>query len=298
MPFKTCSYDCVYCQLGRTSNKTIERKFYVPIDDVLEELERKLQIEPFPDYISLAGSGEPTLNLGIGDLVNRIKKLTKVPIAVLTNGSLLWIPEVQESLLDADIVLPSLDAGNESSFRYVNRPHESISFEMMARGIVDFTKRFSGAVWLEVFLLGGITGVHSEMIQIAALIDRIGPKLVQLNTVVRPPVEDFAHAVQPEEMEKLKKLVPGTVELIVENSPTESTFLQKGKSDDSDIIELLSRRPCTVQGISTGLGMNPSQVTKLLQRLVRWGEIKVVQSNDMVFYERTVRQDPELKFRG
>ncbi len=145
VPFKTCSYDCVYCQLGKTSKKTIDRKEYVAIEDVLEELERKLRFEPFPDYISLAGSGEPTLNLGIGRLISRIKRLTTVPIAVLTNGSLLWMPEVQESLMDADVVLPSLDAGDEIAFRYVNRPHKSISFETMAQGLIDFTAVFTGA---------------------------------------------------------------------------------------------------------------------------------------------------------
>jgi wyosine [tRNA(Phe)-imidazoG37] synthetase (radical SAM superfamily) len=286
VPFKTCSYDCVYCQLGKTSQKTIDRKEYVAIEDVLEELERKLRFEPFPDYISLAGSGEPTLNRGIGRLISRIKRLTTVPIAVLTNGSLLWMPEVQESLMDADVVLPSLDAGDEIAFRYVNRPHKSISFETMVKGLMDFTAVFTGAVWLEVFLLGGVTGAPSGVKKIAALIKEIGPERVQLNTVSRPPAEEFAFAVNAERMQEFKKLIPGKVELIMENGLGKLTITNQHEANNSDILALLSRRPCTVQGVSVGLGMNPGEAAKRLQRLNQQGNIKVVRSNDMIFYEK------------
>ncbi|MHB8202646.1 MAG: radical SAM protein [Desulfomonilaceae bacterium] len=286
VPFKTCSYDCVYCQLGKTSKKTIDRKEYVAIEDVLEELERKLRFEPFPDYISLAGSGEPTLNLGIGRLISRIKRLTTVPIAVLTNGSLLWMPEVQESLMDADVVLPSLDAGDEIAFRYVNRPHKSISFGAMVKGLMDFTAVFTGAVWLEVFLLGGVTGAPSGVKKIAALIKEIGPERVQLNTVSRPPAEEFAFAVNAERMQEFKKLIPGKVELITENGLGKLTITNQQEANNSDILALLSRRPCTVQGVSVGLGMNPGEAAKRLQRLNQQGDIKVIRSNDMIFYEK------------
>jgi wyosine [tRNA(Phe)-imidazoG37] synthetase (radical SAM superfamily) len=286
VPFKTCSYDCVYCQLGKTSKKTIDRKEYVAIDNVLEEVERKLRFEAFPDYISLAGSGEPTLNRGIGRLIHRIKRLTTVPIAVLTNGSLLWMPEVQESLLEADIVLPSLDAGDEVSFRYVNRPHKSISFETMVEGIRKFTAEFSGAVWLEVFLLGGVTGVSSAVKKIASLVNEIGPERVQLNTVSRPPAEEFAFAVNAERMQEFKKLIPGKVELITENGLGKLAITNQQEANNSDILALLSRRPCTVQGVSVGLGINPGEAAKRLQRLNQQGNIKVVHSNDMIFYEK------------
>jgi wyosine [tRNA(Phe)-imidazoG37] synthetase (radical SAM superfamily) len=264
----------------------VERKDYIGIENVLEELERKLGIGPAPDYISLAGSGEPTLNLGIGQMIRRIKELTETPVAVLTNGSLLWLPEVKEDLMDADLVLPSLDAGDEISFRYVNRPHRSISFEKMVMGTAEFTKEFNGAVWLEVLLLGGVTGVTSEVKKIAALINQINPDMVQLSTVSRPPAEDFAFTVTPEKMKELKKLIPGKVELIVENSHPELPTSHRPETDNLDILALLSRRPCTVQGISTGLGMNAGEVTKRLQCLNQQGEIRVVRSNDQVFYER------------
>ncbi|MFO7937708.1 MAG: radical SAM protein, partial [Kiritimatiellia bacterium] len=117
IPFKTCSYDCIYCQLGKTTNKTIQRKEWVPVDVVVGQLEPKLALNP--DYITLSGSGEPTLHSRIGDIISMIKKITDVPVAVLTNGSLLWLPEVRAALKYADLVVPSLDAGSEKAFQYV-----------------------------------------------------------------------------------------------------------------------------------------------------------------------------------
>ncbi len=162
VPFKVCTFDCVYCQLGRTTIKTLERKEYVSAADVLDEVKRKLAEEDNPNYITFAGSGEPTLNSRIGDLILRIKDLTDIQVAVLTNGSLLCTKEVQDDLMAADLVIPSLDAGDEQLFRYVNRPHENISFDRLVDGLVDFTRRFPGQVWLEILLLEGVTSMPSQ----------------------------------------------------------------------------------------------------------------------------------------
>ncbi len=256
VPFKTCTYDCVYCQLGRTTDKTIKRKEYVAVDAVLSELERKLATGDIPDYISLAGSGEPTLNACIGELIDKIKSLTDVPLAVLTNGSLLWMKEVQEALMAADLVLPSLDAGDEYLFQCVNRPHKDISFEYMVNGLAEFTKRFSGEVWLEVFLLAGVTGIPSEMKKIAALIKKIGPARVQLNTVSRPPAEEFALPIPPERMYALKEFIPGEVDIISENKEDKVHIFASYEANEADILALLSRRPCTAEDIAGGLGIH------------------------------------------
>jgi wyosine [tRNA(Phe)-imidazoG37] synthetase (radical SAM superfamily) len=186
VPFKTCTYDCIYCQLGRTTNKTMERRSYVPIEDIIGELKIKLATGEHPHYITIAGSGEPTLHSEIGELIVRIKAMTKIPVTVLTNGSLLFMPEVRAALMQADLVIPSLDAGDETMFRYVNRPHPEISFDRMVNGLIDFTRDFPGDVWLEVLLLFGITGMADETRKIAAYAERIGPQRVQLNTVCRP----------------------------------------------------------------------------------------------------------------
>ncbi|MGD0728012.1 MAG: radical SAM protein [Spirochaetia bacterium] len=284
VPLKTCTYDCVYCQLGGTTNKTIERKEYVTVEGVLGELERKLSVGPAPDYISIAGSGEPTLNARIGDFIGTIKNLTRIPVAVLTNGSLLWMPEVQEALMAADLVLPSLDAGDEQLFRYVNRPYKDISFECMVEGTAEFTKRFPGEVWLEVFLLKGVTGMPSEVEKIAALVKHIGPARVQLNTVSRPPAEAFADAVSQEKMEQLRRLLPGTVELISENVPAELSTPSVPGATDADILALLSRRPCTAKDIAAGLGLHIHEVMKRVPALLAAGIVAHMRQNGRTFY--------------
>lgn len=290
VPFKTCTYDCIYCQLGRTTNRTIERKEYVPVDTVVAELKRQLLSCPQPDYISLAGSGEPTLNSRIGELIAQIKNLTNIPVAVLTNGSLLWMKKVQEALMPADLVLPSLDAGDENIFRHVNRPHVNISFERMIEGIVSFTKKFPKEVWLEVFLLGGITGIAAEVEKIAALVQHIAPARVQLNTVSRPPTEEFASAVSHEQMKQFCALIPGIVEIISETQISEPTAWSANKTNPTELVALLSRRPCTVEGIALGLGLKPNEVIKLIDDMVKSGVVVMKRGGEKVFYSIARKQ--------
>ncbi len=270
--------------MGRTTDKTAERKTYATSEAICSELEQKLSCGPPPDYISLAGSGEPTLNAGIGELIDKIKGMTKIPVAVLTNGSLLWRDEVRAALMAADLVLPSLDAGDEEMFQYVNRPHRDISFERMITGLGDFVRVYPGAVWLEVFLLAGVTAIPAEIKKIDALLCKIHPERVQLNTVTRPPTEEFAYAVSEHRMEGLKKLFSETVEIISRHAPAESPDLQTGHST-ADIISLLRRRPCTLEGVSSGLAMQPGEALKHLDTLCRKGSVTVVHRHDGIFYK-------------
>jgi wyosine [tRNA(Phe)-imidazoG37] synthetase (radical SAM superfamily) len=282
---KTCTYDCIYCQLGRTTNKTTERQEYVPIEEILVELERRLAPGPVPDYVSLAGSGEPTLNSRIGELIGRIKKLTDIPVAVLTNGSLLWVRQVQDALMEADLVLPSLDAGDERLFRHVNRPHGDIAFAQMTEGLITFRERFHKPVWLEVFLLAGITGIAPEVRKIAAIADRIRPARVQLNSVSRPPAEEFACQVSEERLKSLALLFNGETEVIRKGAVEHTLSLASNSRSDEDFLALLRRRPCTVLDISVGLAVHINEATKRLQALCERGVVIALRNNKDVFYE-------------
>jgi wyosine [tRNA(Phe)-imidazoG37] synthetase (radical SAM superfamily) len=287
VPFKTCTYNCIYCQLGRTTELTTARREYVPVEEVLVQLEEKLRTGPEPDYVSLAGSGEPTLHARIGELITAIKRLTPVPVAVLTNGSLLGARDIQDALMEADLVLPSLDAGDAGLFQLVNRPHGSIEFDDLVDGLVTFRERFAKPVWLEVMLLAGITGIRSEVEKIVALTHRIRPARVQLNTVTRPPCEEFAYPVPPESMASFARLF-GRGTGVVSERRTRRASPTPGAVADGDILALLARRPCTAWGISEGLGLHIGEVGKRLDILAHRGAVAPLRKDGAVFFE-TVR---------
>lgn len=282
IPYKTCTFDCIYCQLGRTTNKTIERKEYVPIDNVMAEIEHKLKESPQPDYITFSGSGEPTLHAGIGEIIKKIKSITSIPVAVLTNGSLLHREDVRSDLMQADLIVPSLDAGDPFMFGYINRPHEKIEFHRMVQGMAEFCREFKGQVWMEVFLLSGINAFESEIDKIVELLKLIKPKKVQLNTAVRPTAESYAHAVDHKKMEELAKLFDPPAE-VVSGIMVEPAKAKKSASEE-DIISFLRRRPATLEDISIGTAINPAELTKLIAHLAEKKKIKTEYKEGSVFY--------------
>ncbi|MDM7987749.1 MAG: radical SAM protein [Smithella sp.] len=286
VPFKTCTYDCIYCQLGQTTNKTIQRRDYVAIDDVMKELKDKLDSGMICDYISLAGSGEPTLHSGIGDLIEKIKTMTNIPVAVITNGSLLYLPEVREALMCADLVLPSLDVGDEQLFQYVNRPHSDLSLDQMVKGLTDFSKIFTGQIWLEVLLLGGVTGIQSEVEKIASIVKFIHPAKVQLNTVYRPPAEETAFPLTVEQLIALKSIFSAEVDIIDRSKQIETPIPEQPTVTDGDIIALLARRPCTIVDIASGLGMHVNEVMKRMEKLVEADKVNCIVTRKRNYYTK------------
>lgn len=283
VPFKTCTYDCIYCQLGRTTDHRCRPQTYFSVDEIMSELQEAIRRSGRIDYISLAGSGEPTLNSQIGELVDRIKSETDIPMTVLTNGSLLWDRDIRRALTPSDVVLPSLDAGTEATFDRICRPCEGLTFELVVEGLVSFTGEFSGRVWLEVMLLEGINTSFSEMQRLSRLVQRIRPELVQLNTVVRPPSEESARAVGSERMQEIAGLIDGRVEIVAASSgesesPSETI-------DDGLILLYLRRRPTTADDIATGLNVHRNEISKRLQALIDRGLITTVRRDERVLYK-------------
>ncbi len=287
VPFKTCTYDCIYCQLGRTTHKTVERREWVPLNAVLSELKDKLATRP--DYITLSGSGEPTLYSRLDELIDRIRSMTDVPIAVLTNGSLLSLEEVRRQLMDAHLVVPSLDAGHGSMFQAVNRPHESISFEQMLEGLIAFRREYHGEYWLEVFFLAGHTAVESEARKIAECVARIQPDRVQLNTATRPTAEDYAVMADRERMLELAAKFDPPAEVIADyRSVHAQSDFQAGRDG---VLEMIQRRPCSLEDIADGLGMHRNEVLKYIEELDATGLLRKRSSSGKTFY--TGRHDSE-----
>lgn len=270
VPFKTCSYDCIYCQLGRTTCKTIQRKEWVPVKSILQELEKKLDVRP--DYITLSGSGEPTLFRPIDRLIDGIRRLTDLPVAVLTNGSLLHDEGLRRELRLADLVIPSLDAGTNDTFQLVNRPHRGLSFEHMLAGLIAFRRHYRGAYWLEVFLLGGYTASERELREIRRCVERIRPDRVQLNTVTRPPAEGYAVAVPQARLEEIAAAFPVGTEVIAAFRGVPGS--ESGVPRREEILQLLCRRPCSIDDLAGGLGMHPNEVLKSVEHLAAEGLVR------------------------
>ena len=283
VPFKTCSYDCIYCQLGRTTNKSVERREWVPLDDVLEELKGKLASKP--DHITLSGSGEPTLYSRLDELIAGIRAMTDVPVAVLTNGSLLWRDELRRQLMDAHLVIPSLDAGHASMFQAVNRPHESISFDRMLEGLIDFRKEYHGEYWLEVFLLAGHAAVESEASKITECVRRIKPDRVQLNTATRPTAEDYAVMVRRARMTDMAGRFDPPAEVIADyrGVHAQSDF----KAGRENVRDMIRRRPCSLDDIADGLDMHRNEAIKYIEELDAEGRLMKRTSGGKLFYSAT-----------
>ena len=284
VPFKTCTYDCIYCQLGRTTHKTMQRKEWVSMDIVIAQLKAKLSSKP--DYITLSGSGEPTLFSRLEELILRIKDITDIPVAVLTNGSLLWQPEVRKSLKSADLVVPSLDAGSSQIFQYVNRPHSDITFSKMLDGLVKFRDEYSGKYWLEVFLLAGITTTEMAINRIKTCINSIGPDKVQVNTVTRPPAEGFADPVPQKQLQTITEKLYEKAEVIADysNVHKQQDFFARRE----DVLTLLQRRPCSVEDIAAGLGLHRNEVVKYVEELLSEGKIEAKLQNQQLYYKATI----------
>jgi wyosine [tRNA(Phe)-imidazoG37] synthetase (radical SAM superfamily) len=283
VPLKHCTLDCVYCQLGRTTQKTIERRDYVPVEAVLTELRDTLKKGLKADFITISGSGEPTLNSRLGDLIDGIKKITDIPVAIMTNGTLLYREDVRADCAKADLVVPSLDAGDEAAFRKVNRPHRDISIEKLVDGLVTFRKEFPGRIWLEVFLVEGLNTDIAEIDRIKGLIKRIRPDKVQLNTAVRPTADPAIKKVDAEKLEIIARQIGDGCEVVADLPPRHSIKDMHGTSED--ILSMLKRRPCSLSDISSGLGIPPNEALKHITELQHRGLIDSEVKNDRTFFK-------------
>lgn len=283
VPFKVCTLDCVYCQLGRTVEKSIERKEYVGIEPVIAELKQKINEGLNADYITISGSGEPTLNCRLGEFIDAIKKITKIPVAVLTNGTLLYLPDVRADCAKADLVIPSLDAGNQDVFEKINRPHSDISFQKLIDGLCEFRKEFSGPIWLEVFLIEGINTSDSQIAEIKSIIKRIHPDKIQLNTAERPTAETNINKVSVDKLNKIAGQLGPKCEVIADFSKT--TVGKHVQNTSKTILSVLKRRPCSIEDICAGLNIHRNEAIKYINHFQNQGVVVSEERQGVLYFK-------------
>jgi wyosine [tRNA(Phe)-imidazoG37] synthetase (radical SAM superfamily) len=284
VPYKTCTLDCIYCQIGRTTQKTLDRRPYAQKADILKEVKEVLNRKQQIDYITFSGSGEPTLNSDIGALIKEVKACTSLPVAVLTNGTLLFMEDVQKDLLNADIVLPSLDAASLQVFRRVNRPHHSLKIETILDGLKRFRKLYRGRIWLEIMLIKGFNDNAEELLSIRNAISEIQPERVHLNTVVRPPSLISAKPLNREEMAAVKKYLGEDCEVVAEFHGHRDG---EAHNVEDTIIEMAKRRPVTIVDIANVLGISETNAEQMIRGLREKNRIEEKQYHGEKYYSYT-----------
>ena len=199
---KTCSFDCIYCQVGKTRVLTDRRKVFVPTCKIIEEMKTLPPLKL--DYITFSGAGEPTLAKNLGEIIKEIRKLRKAKIAILTNSSIIYKKDVQKDLLLADFVIAKLDAHNHPLFAKINKPIKTIKFDNILKGLKEFRSRYKGKFALQLMFIEENKDYAGE---IARLARRLKPDEIQINTPLRPC------GVKPlprKELDKIKKFFKDT----------------------------------------------------------------------------------------
>jgi wyosine [tRNA(Phe)-imidazoG37] synthetase (radical SAM superfamily) len=265
IPLKTCTYDCLYCEVGRTTHKTSLIQSYAPVAEVLRELAEKLK-QVHPDVITLAGSGEPTLYADIDQVIAFIKDTTNIPVVLLTNGSLLWQEQVRNKVLRADLIMPTLSSAFEETFRKIHKPDPSLTLSRIIEGYVALRKVYKGQLNLELFILKGINDTEEEIAALKEVIERINPDKVQLNTVVRPPAEPLALAVGQKRLEEIRAFLGAKAEIIAAVHPHQRPNQYDSLQDV--LLETLRRRPMRAEDLANVLNLSLIETENLLKEML------------------------------
>ena len=298
LPPKICTLNCVYCEVGPTTELTCKRKEYVPTEEILKEIDQVLEQgtggRPI-DVFTLTAMGEPTLHTGIGKIIAHLKGKTDKPVAVLTNGTLFFDPEVRAELSAADIVIPSLDAARQESFERVNQPASMVDLAQVIEGLALFRREFRGELWLEILLVRDMNDSLEDLVALQQAVRKINPVRIQLNTVARPPMDGRARPVTREKMEQAAAMLAdgydGRIDILIDFQ----AIGKKGEGEEKqarnplvlveEVAAMLQRRPCPLEEIDKALHVQDLDLTReCVQMLVDTGRIEKIAHDDKEFY--------------
>ncbi|MDD2484337.1 MAG: radical SAM protein [Eubacteriales bacterium] len=273
IPQKTCNYSCIYCQLGRTNPLTNTRKMFYPVSEIMREFNETLQKNIAFDVVTIVGEGEPTLYSGLGELIAEIKKKTEKPVAVITNGALLYDKTVREELFPADIVLPTVDAYDEASFKKINRPHGTIGFEQVKEGLRVFSEEYKGQLWIEIMLMDKINDDQKSLEEYAKELKKLKYERLYINTPIRPPAESEIKAIDHEKMERAVDFLGGISIDLLESEGFHSEIVD----DLEAIISIIKRHPMNQFEIEGFLASRAcGNIPEIMDNLKQSNKVKVL----------------------
>jgi wyosine [tRNA(Phe)-imidazoG37] synthetase (radical SAM superfamily) len=285
IPAKYCCFDCIYCQIGKTTNIEMTRKSFVDTYKIVDEITDAVNKTENIDHITFSGSGEPTLNADLGTMIEEVKERTDIPVSVITNGALLYLDDVRKDLMSADVVLPSLDAASEDIFRYINRPHSLIGLDTIIRGLSLLRNEYQGKIWLEVMLIKNVNDTREELKKLKEIVSQLSVDKLQLNTVTRPPNEETTGRLTRDDLEKACEYLGEPCEIICN---FQKSVERNDQGDWSQkILEILARRSLTLDDIVKITGMSFTEAKSRLKMLENKGQIKSYFFDDNIFYVKS-----------
>jgi wyosine [tRNA(Phe)-imidazoG37] synthetase (radical SAM superfamily) len=285
VPPKTCNWNCVYCQLGRTTPLSSERRDLAPVDEVLEEVQVALDAcGDDLDWVTFVGSGEPTLHSGLGRMIREVQAMVALPTAVITNGALLHREDVRRELAAADAVMPSLDAGSEALYRAINRPYPGLSLERHLGGLAAFRRGFAGRLWLEVMLVAGLNDTEAALRDLAGALLRIDPDAVHVNVPSRPPAETWVRAPELSVLERARSILGTGAHLVL---PVPGDFELDADATIADaVVELVTRHPTSDHELMTALSRHwaSDELARALRAMVADGRVQLLERQGQWFW--------------
>jgi len=275
LPTKTCTFDCVYCEVGTTTRRTRRRADYSPKGEILREIHEYLSLDPdpVPDVLTFSGSGEPTLHSRLGEMISEVKEMTSIPVAVITNSSLLYLPEVRDDVMEADIILPSLDAVSDKVFRKLNQPEPSMKVDLMLSGLHLLRQEYKGRIWLEILVMAGINDGEDEIEKLAKVARELRPDEVHVHSAERPsPVRE----IKPASLETLRKLAHavGDMAKVVPDIPASQHRDREHDDARAEVFNIICKRPGRVKDVASVTGMDDSIVARILDEMVQSGQVR------------------------
>jgi wyosine [tRNA(Phe)-imidazoG37] synthetase (radical SAM superfamily) len=282
IPRKYCNFDCIYCQIGKTTHKNVTRKKFFEVEEVVKEIVDTIQFAEKVDFVTFSGSGEPTLNENLGAMIKEVKKSVNTPIAVITNSSSLGIEEVRNDLFNADVVLPSLDAASDEVFKSINRPQANLELTFIIEGIKSLKKDYKGRIWLEIMLIKGVNDTPDELQKLRFILNDLKVDKIHLNTVTRPPSEKNAGPLNRKELEKIKIFFGDNCEIV-------SSFEKNGVHKEQEgwartLVDILKRRSLTIQDIIRITGTSSFRIHEELDAMEKKGSIKAYRLGNDIYY--------------